>query len=69
VECAFESSVFFVQNHCLQVQLEEEKLKQTSFTKGSVFIDGVEFVKVSSAAAQYWCGFLFVVANLSQILN
>lgn len=50
------------------MQLEEEKLKQTSFTKGSVFIDGVEFVKVSSAAAQYWCGFVFVVANLSQIL-
>jgi hypothetical protein len=31
----------------LQVQLEEEKLKPTSQTTGSVFIDGVEFVKVS----------------------
>jgi CBS domain containing-hemolysin-like protein len=33
----------------LQVQLEEEKLKPTSHTTGSVFIDGVEFVKVSFA--------------------
>ena len=32
------------------MQLEEEKLKQTSFTKGSVFIDGVEFVKVRDCA-------------------
>jgi hypothetical protein len=40
--------LFLRDGHVLQVQIEEKKLNSASHGTGSVFIDGVEFVKVSS---------------------